>query len=325
MAKKKSNRNLFDLEDVGLDSDGVFAIDSPIELERKLEFKLVELAPEHILSETSVPNYNRRVQELLSEQSLSPLIAQIVSSNGQHTPALGRRVGDKIEVIFGSRRRMACHFAGFAFRILVSDDVTQEEAQILSRSENEHKPISLYENGRYWLRLSEEQNLSVRKIAELIESGEVSKSTVQNGIDVARLPLSIIDLFPSPDVVTKRVYDRIQSEIAPATFDAELLNAIVHDFQVEQTALITEMYGYYIEGDSQFSADKLIKALKEYLVENKHLTESGSIPSKVYAIGSVANVTTNKKGQLTAVKFNKPLAADKLQALDSLIQNFFEQ
>lgn len=88
---------------------------------RRAKFLLTVVLSGEIESRTFVdPAVNGRDQSLLTPESVSDISRTIKLQ--QFFPAIGRMVGERIEVLDGSRRRAACIFNETKFEILVTKD-----------------------------------------------------------------------------------------------------------------------------------------------------------------------------------------------------------
>ncbi|MFZ6043882.1 ParB N-terminal domain-containing protein, partial [Vibrio natriegens] len=90
---------------------------------------------------------NGRDQDALTEASVADITRTLTLQ--QFFPAIGREVGDKIEILDGSRRRAAALFAGTGLEVLVtkdalsSDDARQLAADIQTAREHNLREVGI--------------------------------------------------------------------------------------------------------------------------------------------------------------------------------------
>ena len=129
-------------------SDKVPLIELSVAGEASIEFQLLRIPANEVKEKTSVFADNAREQSFLNELALSDILITL-RDRGQQYPAVGRWIDDQhIEVLDGSRRRMACILAEQDFLIYVARDINTKHAKFLSDVANAHKPLSLYERGK---------------------------------------------------------------------------------------------------------------------------------------------------------------------------------
>lgn len=175
---------------------------------------LETVKPNKILEETIVFEGNEREQSWLNENALVDIISTLKGKNGQLLyPALGFRSGNKIVVVEGSRRRMSCYYAQKDFLVYVSNKPFGNElANSLSVIGNAHRTISICEKGlKYKKALDSGQCKSNADIERLF--GE-HKSTVSVALKSTRLPREILDSFPAPTFIGKKIIDDLSKWLA---------------------------------------------------------------------------------------------------------------
>jgi ParB family chromosome partitioning protein len=137
------------------------------------------------------PAVNGRDQRYVTPESVSDITRTI--NLQQFFPAIGRIVGDRIEVLDGSRRRAACIFSGAKFEILVTEDeISIEDARQLAKDIQTAREHTLREIGqRYQLMYS--NGMSKDEIAR-VEG--VSPASVSRAFQAVSVPTEIVALFP---------------------------------------------------------------------------------------------------------------------------------
>ncbi|MEX1843474.1 ParB/RepB/Spo0J family partition protein [Enterobacter cloacae] len=137
------------------------------------------------------PTVNGRDQRYVTPESVSDITRTI--NLQQFFPAIGRIVGDRIEVLDGSRRRAACIFSGVKFEILVTEDeISLEDARQLAKDIQTAREHTLREIGqRYQLMYA--NGLSKDEIAR---AEGVSPASVTRAFQAASVPTEMVALFP---------------------------------------------------------------------------------------------------------------------------------
>lgn len=155
-------------------------------------FQLEVIPAEEVAEKTFVQLLvNGRDQTGLTEASLSDITRTIKLQ--QFFPAIGRKVGDKIEILDGSRRRAAALLCNVGLNVLVTHaELSIDDARKLAADIQTAKEHNLREIGLRLLQLRE-SGLSQKEIAE---SEKLSTAKVTRAIQAASVPPEIIALFP---------------------------------------------------------------------------------------------------------------------------------
>lgn len=134
---------------------------------------------------------NGRDQQSLTKESVADIVRTIGFQ--QFFPAIGRKVGDRIEILDGSRRRAAALFAGTGLTILVTDeDITTEDARRLAEDIQTAREHNLREIGMRLLALRD-SGISQKDIAA---SQKLSTAKVTRAIQAASVPPEVLSVFP---------------------------------------------------------------------------------------------------------------------------------
>lgn len=158
-------------------------------------FELVKIPAGDINAQTKVFEQNAREQSFLNEHALSDILSTL-KDRGQQYPAVGRKGADGvIEVLDGSRRRMACILAEQDFLIYVAENIEQDHAKFLSDVANAHKPLSLYEKGKEMQAKLENGEASDQKA--LAKMFQCSEALVSGALKAADLPLELLRAYPN--------------------------------------------------------------------------------------------------------------------------------
>lgn len=155
-------------------------------------FQLELIPAEEVAEKTFVQLLvNGRDQTGLTEASLSDITRTIKLQ--QFFPAIGRKVGDKIEVLDGSRRRAAALLCNVGLSVFVTHaELSIDDARKLAADIQTAKEHNLREIGLRLLQLRE-SGLSQKEIAE---SEKLSTAKVTRAIQAASVPPELIALFP---------------------------------------------------------------------------------------------------------------------------------
>ncbi len=176
-------------------SEKVPVIQLSVAGEESVDFELVRVPACDVSTRTSVFIENAREQSFLNELALSDILVTL-KERGQQYPAVGRWLDDdRIEVLDGSRRRMACIHAEQDFLIYVAHRINSKHAKFLSDVANAHKPLSLYERGREMQSLLDRTEVLDQK--ELAKVYQCSEALVSGALKAAALPLVLLQAYPS--------------------------------------------------------------------------------------------------------------------------------
>ncbi|CDG96842.1 Plasmid Partition par B protein [Xenorhabdus bovienii str. puntauvense] len=134
---------------------------------------------------------NGRDQSALTEESLSDIIRTIKLQ--QFFPAIGRKVGDKIEILDGSRRRAAALYCKIGLNILVTNtDISSEDARQLAADIQTAKEHNIREIG---LRLIQLRDGGMTQ-KEIAASQKISPAKVTRAIQCASVSNDMVAIFP---------------------------------------------------------------------------------------------------------------------------------
>ena len=159
---------------------------------RQAKFLLTVVLSGEIESRTFVdPAVNGRDQSLLTPESVSDISRTIKLQ--QFFPAIGRMVGERIEVLDGSRRRAACIFNETKFEILVTkDEISLADARQLAIDIQTAREHTLRELGKRF-EVMYGKNMTKEEIAR---AENISKAKVTRAFQAAAVPDEMIAVFP---------------------------------------------------------------------------------------------------------------------------------
>lgn len=185
---------------------------------KESEFKKIDIDASELKEKTYVDFLvNGREQQAITPESVADICRTI--KHQQFFPAIGRQVGNKIEILDGSRRRAAALFSGVGLRILVTDSaISFEDARQLAADIQTAKEHNLREVG---LRLLAQRDAGFTQ-KELAQSNGLSQAKVTRAIQAASVPDMLLNIFPDQSELTypdyKMLLDLHQS------FERRLLN-----------------------------------------------------------------------------------------------------
>ncbi|WP_027251413.1 ParB/RepB/Spo0J family partition protein [Photobacterium halotolerans] len=175
--------------------DKAAVIELAVAGETTVAFELVKVKASEIGEQTQVFAQNAREQAFLNEHALADILTTL-KDRGQQYPAVGRWLDDgRIEVLDGSRRRMACLLSQQDFLIYVAKGINSDHAKFLSDVANAHKPLSLFERGKEMQAL-----LASGKVADqkaLARFCQCSEALVSGALKAASLPMELLMAYPS--------------------------------------------------------------------------------------------------------------------------------
>ncbi|MCL1127771.1 ParB family protein [Shewanella surugensis] len=160
---------------------------------KKVEFTLENIPYEKLESTLFVDMENNgRDQSALTEASLKPITDTIITH--QYFPAIGRKVGDKIEILDGSRRLGAAKIARVGLDVLVPDeDIEAPDARHLTKTIQTAKEHSLRELGLWLIVEKNKKGLDQKQLAK--KEG-MSAAKVSRAIQCASVPSEMLSAFP---------------------------------------------------------------------------------------------------------------------------------
>lgn len=217
-------------------------------LGQSVNYTLVIVEPDNIENKTIVWGDNERWQSNLNEKTLSDIIPSL-KKDGQDQPAKGRKVGDKIEIADGSRRRMALSLIKKPFMIWVAE-LTDEQMEHISTVGNLYKPTSAYERGKRYQRLLNTKEISMNNL-QLTEG--VSRQIISRCIKTSSLPLVVINCFSEINDLSAKAGERLHKAIWPKGYAPNSENETI----INNAKLINSM----IKEGKNFEASEILNRL----------------------------------------------------------------
>lgn len=195
-------------------------------------FNLERVSAEDVAEKTFVQLVvNGRDQSGLTEASLSDITRTIKLQ--QFFPAIGRQVGDKIEILDGSRRRAAALLSKVGLTVLVTQaELSIDDARQLAADIQTAKEHNIREIGLRLLKLRE-NGMSQKEIAEV---ERLSAAKVTRAIQAASVPSEIVAIFPIQSELTYPDYKLlldVHSQILKDGGSIDLLLKNVHEAKGE--------------------------------------------------------------------------------------------
>jgi ParB/RepB/Spo0J family partition protein len=282
---------------------------------------VVTLHGDEILSKTKVIEKNQRIQAYLNEDSLAWLVSSLKKSN-QVSPALGKLEEDgSISIIYGSRRRYATYLAQVSYTIIVSRDITEEEAEHFTEAENVAEDISLLERGVLWKAIKDNEGLSGREIALKYEDNKVSYRLINDAINAASLEPEIIALYPSLTLISRDNTAKLTKALKEKSA-VEIL-AYVNEHHSDVLASLKNAQRELNDCELKLLSAKLTKMIVNYCFP-KEVDSSGKkkIISTNMQWSDSVKVQINKQGVLEHIVLNKELNKKQFEQLKSLLSSF---
>ncbi|CAH0535817.1 hypothetical protein VST7929_03291 [Vibrio stylophorae] len=191
--------------------------------EQTVQFELVKIQAADVAQKTCVFAQNAREQSFLNEHALADILSTLKKS-GQQFPAVGRWTDDgKIEVLDGSRRRMACILAAQDFLVYVGKNISLKHAKFLSDVANAHKPLSLYERGKEMQAMLASGEVVDQK--ELAKVCQCSEALVSGALKAATLPRELLQAYPSVSEIGRPTVVKLHRQFF--ALDAEQQQALL--------------------------------------------------------------------------------------------------
>ena len=167
-----------------------------------IRLKSVSLTRKEVEENTFVNfEINGRDQDLLTPESLKSLDSMKLQ---QFYPAIGRRIGQQIDTLDGSRRRekfLQTPEIEFFSMLITDDDITIEDAQQLAKDLQTAISHNTYEIGLRCLKLVD---YTQEQIASILG---ISQTKVSRGIKAANIDRRLIVLFPNSNLIRGKDYD----------------------------------------------------------------------------------------------------------------------
>ena len=169
----------------------------------------------------------------------------LADGNGQ--PILVRRVDDGYEIVCGHRRHRACQELGLPVFAVVFDEPLSDLQLFLAmeRENREREELSPYDQGRMYVRaLDSGLFASQRKLAVAIG---VSHTWVRKAIQIARLPIGVIEAFLDPTAIqpvhAENIAVALAADEAAVMHRAAELSATKHTTKRSATQVVQQLLG----------------------------------------------------------------------------------
>lgn len=180
------------------------------------------------------PVVNGRDQSMLTAESVSDISRTIKLQ--QFFPAIGRMVGERIEVLDGSRRRASCIFNETKYEILVTkDEISLEDARQLAVDIQTAREHTLRELGKRY-KVMYGKGMSKEEIAR---AENISPAKVSRAFQAAEVPDEMIAVFPVANELSLADY-QLLLQIAD---DANAKSVLIDDLVATVRERITETEG----------------------------------------------------------------------------------
>lgn len=159
---------------------------------RKVSFVTIIIPAEEVATYTYVnESVNGRLQSALTPESLEDITRTLPYQ--QFFPVIGHLVGDRIEILDGSRRRAGALICGVELRVMYTkSELSHSEARQLSADIQTAKEHNIREIGKRLLTLKEE-GFTQKEIAEM---ERMSQAKVTRAMQAAAVPDALLSVFP---------------------------------------------------------------------------------------------------------------------------------
>lgn len=144
--------------------------------------------------QTRVSSKNPRFGYDFTDESVAPLVAEM-KEVGQAHDAIGERASDGVvEILAGSRRRLASKILGRPLRVRIYDNLTPEQAlKMANREDRGALEVSLWDRSASWARmLRDKVVISEARLADVVAE---DKSAINRGLALQKTPPAILDLI----------------------------------------------------------------------------------------------------------------------------------
>ncbi|KEQ11337.1 hypothetical protein GZ77_26000 [Endozoicomonas montiporae] len=174
--------------------------------DRSIFFNSIRVKAGKVKANTFVnAEVNGRDQNTLTPESVADITRTIKTH--QWFPAIGRFSKDgKIEILDGSRRRLAAIEAKTGLNILVAEEdveLTTEDARAIANEVQTAREHSIRDLGTSLLPLWE----SGMKQADIAKARQLSVAKVNRALTAGRVPLAMIKVFPDPNELSHPNYN----------------------------------------------------------------------------------------------------------------------
>lgn len=217
---------------------------------RKVTFLTEVIAAEEVETRTYVDQLiNGRDQASLTPESLEGITRTLASQ--QFFPVIGRLVGDKIEILDGSRRRAAALICNVSLRVMYTkSEITPEDARRLAADIQTAKEHNIREVG---LRLITLRDTGMQQ-KEIAEKEGISPAKVTRAIHAASVPEVMLSVFPDPSELVYLDYRKLLSFDEAADKKGLALDELVEEVDNQVQAL--RQSGEVLQGDLK---DEILK------------------------------------------------------------------
>jgi len=164
----------------------------------KVMFQVETIPAEHVQERTYVDqSINGRDQSALSAESLEDITRTLQYQ--QYFVTIGRLVGERIEILDGSRRRAAALLCGVGLKVMYTrSELTVEDARQLAADIQTAKEHNIREIG---LRLKV-LKASGKTQKEIAQSERLSEAKVTRAMQAAEVPQDMLVVFPVQSELT---------------------------------------------------------------------------------------------------------------------------
>ena len=179
---------------------------------------------------------NGRDQETLTVESVSDITKSIATHQWFPVIAKYSNDGKKIEILDGSRRRLAAIQAGVGLDLLLAEKgckLSSEDARAISKEIQTAREHTIRDLGVSLLPLWQ----AGKKQADIAKDNGLSVAKVNRALTAARVPVEVVTVFPDPNELTHPDYKallKISDEVEKKNFSLTDLIQSVSDKKLEK-------------------------------------------------------------------------------------------
>lgn len=285
---------------------------------KKVLFQLESISAEEVEARTYVDQtINGRDQSALSAESLEDITRTL--QHQQYFVTIGRMVGERIEILDGSRRRAAAIICGVGLKVMYTkSELSVEDARQLAADIQTAKEHNLREIG---IRLKA-LKATGKSQKEIAQSERLSEAKVTRAMQAADVPQDMLVVFP------------VQSELTYPDYKL-LLNAmdIADSKNVPRDEMVSEVQAAAEKLNQQdLSAEDykigVIAIYRDYvagLTLKKAANKPVAIPLKQFDDHRVfARKITNEKARKVTYEFGR-ISAEAHQKIEEAVRKILQE
>lgn len=279
--------------------------------------EVIRLLDPSLIDPGSTPN---RTPDSFEDEAMGALSLSISLKNGNQEPIHVRslaepRDGYQYALISGARRLHACKQHKLLVRALVMD-VTPEQSLLERLVENHNRePLSPWELGKQLEHIKAQpgMNLSMRNLGALIG---IDASMVQKALDIAALPIEVVQAFSSPKDIRYADAKKLK-DLLGASRDKIIAKSLELKGQGRTAKQVLEDLAQAVQTEEVAAADKNTQAT----VEPFNTPQQALLKVQGNVVGEIQ---TDKSGHLV-MALQTPMSVLQQQALAQCVEQFISR